>query len=56
MHYQVVLLIYAALTMLSASMHPSTWNSETWWAVLASVTYSVVFAGIGIRWFQWRVR
>lgn len=46
----------AVATMLSASMHPSTWNSETWWAVLASVMYSVVFAGIGIRWFQWRVR
>jgi ABC-type branched-subunit amino acid transport system ATPase component len=22
----------------------------------AGVTYSVIFAGIGIRWFQWRVR
>ena len=46
----------AVATMLSASMHPSTSSSETWWAVLASVMYSVLFAGIGIRWFQWRVR
>lgn len=46
----------AVTAMLSASMHPSTWSSETWWAALASVLYTVVFAGIGIRWFQWRVR
>jgi ABC-2 type transport system permease protein len=46
----------AVATMLSASMNPSTWSSETWWATLASVMYSVLFAGIGIRWFQWRVR
>ena len=46
----------AVATMLSASMNPSTWSSETWWAVLASVIYAVVFAGIGIRWFHWRVR
>jgi ABC-2 type transport system permease protein len=46
----------AVTAMLSASMNPSTWSSETWSALLASVMYSVLFAGIGIRWFQWRVR
>jgi len=46
----------AVAALLSASMHPSTWSSDTWWAALASVIYSVVFAGIGIRWFQWRAR
>jgi ABC-2 type transport system permease protein len=44
----------AVAGVLSASMHPSTWSSDTWWATLASVTYAVVFAGVGIRWFQWR--
>jgi len=44
------------VAVLAASMHPSTWSSDTWWAALASLMYSLLFAGIGIRWFQWRVR
>jgi hypothetical protein len=34
-------------------MNPSSWNSDTWLALAASAVYSVVFVGIGIRWFQW---
>jgi hypothetical protein len=37
-------------------MHPAAWSADTWWALLASVLYSAVFAGIGIRWFQWSTR
>jgi len=44
------------VAVLAAAMQPSTWSSDTWWAALACVTYSVVFTGIGIRWFQWRAR
>jgi ABC-2 type transport system permease protein len=40
-------------TVLTGAMHPATWSGDTWWALLVSVLYSVVFAGIGIRWFQW---
>lgn len=39
--------------LLSGAMQPSSWSADTWWALLASIGYSVVFAGIGIRWFQW---
>ncbi len=43
-------------TMLSGAMQPTAWSSETWWALLVSVLYSIVFAAIGIRWFQWGTR
>jgi len=43
-------------TLLSGAMNPSNWNSDTWLAVAVSTAYSVVFAGIGIRWFQWGAR
>ena len=46
----------AVATVLSGAMHPAAWSAETWWALLASVLYSVVFAGIGIRWFHWSTR
>lgn len=46
----------ALATMLAGSMHPSTWSADTWLALLASIIYSAVFAGIGIRWFQWTAR
>jgi ABC-2 type transport system permease protein len=44
------------ITLLSGAMNPSSWNSDTWLALAASAAYSVVFAGIGIRWFQWGAR
>src|SRR2546422_676296 len=40
-------------TLLSGAMNPSSWNSDTWLALAVSTAYSVVFAGIGIRWVQW---
>jgi ABC-2 type transport system permease protein len=43
-------------TLLSGAMNPSSWNSDTWLALAVSTAYSVVFAGIGIRWFQWGAR
>lgn len=43
-------------TLLSGAMNPSGWNSDTWLALAACAAYSVVFAGIGIRWFQWGAR
>src|SRR6266446_6008187 len=46
----------AVATLLAGAMNPSSWNSETWVALAASAAYSVVFAGIGIRWFQWSTR
>ena len=46
----------AVATLLSGAMHPVAWTADTWWALLASVLYSIIFAGIGIRWFQWSTR
>jgi ABC-2 type transport system permease protein len=46
----------AVATLLSGAMHPAAWGAETWWALLASLLYASVFAGIGIRWFQWSTR
>jgi len=46
----------AVSTLLGGAMHPAAWSAETWEALLASVLYSVVFAGVGIRWFHWSTR
>ncbi len=39
--------------MLAASMEPAKWNDDTTMAVLATIAYIVVFAGIGIKNFKW---
>src|SRR5947209_995278 len=46
----------AVATLLAGAMQPAAWSADTGWALLASVLYAVVFAGIGIRWFQWSPR
>jgi ABC-2 type transport system permease protein len=43
----------AVATLLAGAMQPAAWSGDTWWALLASVFYAIVFAGVGIRWFQW---
>jgi ABC-2 type transport system permease protein len=43
-------------SLLSGAMNPSSWSGDAWLALAASTAYSVVFAGIGIRWFQWDAR
>jgi ABC-2 type transport system permease protein len=34
----------------------TAWSSRDTLALVVSVAYIVVFAGIGIRWFQWDAR
>ena len=46
----------AVATLLSGAMQPAAWSTDTWGAFLASVLYAIVFAGVGIRWFQWSTR
>ena len=46
----------ALMNMLAAAIDPSTWNTDNWWSVLVSLGYSLVFIGVGIRWFQWEAR
>ncbi len=43
-------------TILAGAMQPGTWTLETWGALVATVGYAAVFAGIGIRWFKWTSR
>ena len=40
-------------TMLAAAMIPSSINNHVFLAFLATVGYSLVFAGIGIKYFRW---
>src|SRR3989454_1221075 len=46
----------AVATLLAGAMQPAAWSGDTWLAFLASVLYAIVFAVIGIRWFQWSTR
>lgn len=43
-------------TMLLAAMMPSTIDLHTFWALLATLGYGIVFAAIGIRYFRWSVQ
>ncbi|HEY1421586.1 MAG TPA: ABC transporter permease [Candidatus Dormibacteraeota bacterium] len=43
----------AVASLLSGALQPSSWTSDTWWSLGASIAYAVVFAVIGIRWFKW---
>jgi len=41
------------MTLFAGVLKLSSWYSHDTLAVLACAGYIVVFAGIGIRWFQW---
>jgi len=43
----------AMMTLFAAVLKLSVWGSRDWLSLLACVGYVVVFAAIGIRWFQW---
>ncbi len=43
----------AVKLMLAGSMEPSHWTSDTTIAVLISIAYALIFAGIGIKMFKW---
>jgi len=43
-------------TILAGAMQPSAWTPETWGALAATIGYTVLFVGIGIRWFKWTSR
>lgn len=46
----------AVKMMLATSMAPQTWSSATSTAVLISIGYAILFAGIGIRLFKWNTK
>jgi ABC-2 type transport system permease protein len=46
----------ALLSMLAGAIAPAHWNSDNWWSVVVSLAYSLVFAALGIRLFQWETR
>jgi ABC-2 type transport system permease protein len=41
---------------LAAGLHPATWDGQTTLALLVTVGYAAVFAGLGIKWFKWNSR
>ncbi len=41
---------------LAASLQPATWNGQSSLALLVTIGYTVVFAGLGIKWFRWSPR
>ena len=41
---------------LDGAMNPGTWSNSTWLALLITIVYAVIFAGIGIKKFQWESR
>jgi ABC-2 type transport system permease protein len=46
----------AVMTLFAAVIHLSTWDTHDSLSLLACGGYIVVFAAIGIRWFQWDAR
>lgn len=46
----------AVKVMLAGGMEPANWTNETTTAVLVSIAYALVFAGIGIKKFQWNTK
>jgi ABC-2 type transport system permease protein len=40
-------------TLLQAAIDPSHMTIVTLWALLGTLAYGIVFASIGIKWFQW---
>lgn len=46
----------AVMTLFAAVLKLSAWYSHDTYALLACAGYIILFAGIGIRWFQWDAR
>jgi ABC-2 type transport system permease protein len=40
-------------TILASSMEPATWNYESTLALLATISYAILFSFLGIKWFKW---
>lgn len=46
----------ALMTLFTAVQSTTAWTSDDGWSIVAIGAYLIVFAGIGIRWFQWESR
>lgn len=44
------------MTLFADILNQAGWSAQDGWAVLACVLWTVVCAGIGIRWFRWESR
>ena len=40
-------------TILAAAMQPATWNNNATIALIATLTYALIFSFLGIKWFKW---
>jgi ABC-2 type transport system permease protein len=41
---------------LASSLQPSAWDKTSSMALLVTIGYTVLFAGLGIKWFRWSPR
>ncbi|MCQ9163465.1 ABC transporter permease [Arthrobacter sp. STN4] len=46
----------ALMTLFADILNRAGWSAQDGWALLACVAWTVVCAGIGIRWFRWESR
>jgi ABC-2 type transport system permease protein len=46
----------ALMTLFADILIEAGWSAQDGWALLACVAWTVVCAGIGIRWFRWESR
>jgi ABC-2 type transport system permease protein len=46
----------AVMTLFAGVLNLHAWSSRDTFSVLACLAYIIVFAGVGIRWFQWDAR
>jgi ABC-2 type transport system permease protein len=43
-------------TILSTSMEPAKWTSDTTTALLVTILYMVIFTVFGVKWFKWNTK
>jgi len=43
-------------TLLTGSMEPAKWNSDTTTALFATAAYILIFSFLGIKWFKWNTK
>ena len=44
------------IAVFQSALHQTAWNNHSWLSLLACLSYIIVCAAIGIKWFQWEAR
>jgi ABC-2 type transport system permease protein len=43
-------------TIVAAAVQPANWSTDTTYALLVTIAYSLVFSMLGIKWFRWNTK